>query len=308
MSRVTVILTSYNHERYLRRAIESVLAQTRAADELIIVDDCSRDGSGEIAREYADRARLLLLEQNVGTYAALNRAIEAATGEWIAILNSDDFWMPRKLEAQVSGLDCDFSFSNGHFVDDNDSPCEYQAFGKKLSGVFTDPPPAGVSCRMIDRLIYHNYCFPSSVLLKRSLWEAAGKFQENLICLGDWDLFLRMARLTKFCYEDSDLVGYRVHDRQTSRNIDQMNMEEVDIRERLILGHEEEYLATADNPASMRKALAHSAAALGTQYHMQGRAGDARRMYLHSLARNPMRWKSLLRFFLACAKSRISSP
>jgi glycosyltransferase involved in cell wall biosynthesis len=298
---ISVILTSYNHERYLREAIESALAQTYPSRELVIIDDASTDSSPQIATEYRANARLLLLEQNVGTYPALNRAIGEARGEWVAILNSDDVWEPEKLAAQLDEVgEAQFSFTNGHFIDENGQPCEYHTFGRSF---FTVP-----SGRMVERLIFHNRCYPSTVMFTKDLWERAGRFREDLICLGDWDLFLRMSELTNFSYVNRDLARYRVHGTQTSRRIAQMRAEEIDIRERRIHAREAELLAGAPDRAAMKRALAHSAAALGTQYHLAGRAGDARRMYLRSLALNPLRGKSFLRLLLAMALPRIKSP
>lgn len=297
---VSVVIPSYNHERYLRQAIDSVLAQTRPPTEIIVVDDCSHDGSRSILAEYGHRIDAVLCDANVGTYPALNLAIERAAGEWIAILNSDDYWMPTKLQAQIDAAgNRSFVFTSGHFVDSADLSTQYQNFGTAFFRVPSGP--------MLERLLFHNHCYPSSVTFRRSLWERAGKFDSSFVCLGDWDLFLRMAEITEFCFVDQDLTAYRVHSTQTSRRVDQMNAEEVRIRER-ILASEDRFMALADDKPAMRRALAHSAAALGTQYHLMGKAPAARRMYLHSLRLNPLRGKSVFRWGLTLVRTKIKEP
>jgi glycosyltransferase involved in cell wall biosynthesis len=300
--KVSAVITSYNHERFLRECIESVLSQTVPPDEILLIDDASSDASPAIAREYEGRIRVMLLDDNVGTYAALNRAIEVASGHRIAILNSDDAWEPRKLEVQTADLgDRRFSFTNGHFVDAMGVPCTYHVFGHTLMRL-----PSG---NALVPLIYHNHCFPSTVMFEKSLWEECGRFREDLQCLGDWDLFLRMAERTEFAFVDEDLVRYRVHEAQTSKvRVERMNREEMDIRHTRVHSREIELMERAADRKAMVRALAHSAAALGTLNHLFGDARTARRWYLHSLRLYPLRGKSLLRLGLALILPRIRTP
>src|SRR5579872_1076528 len=97
---VSVVVASYNHAPYLRACIESVLNQTLVPREIIVVDDGSSDGSREILESFGT-ALQPLFQQNRGTYAALNAGIHAASGDWIAIHNSDDLWEPEKLARQA---------------------------------------------------------------------------------------------------------------------------------------------------------------------------------------------------------------
>lgn len=101
---VTVITPLYNCDYFLDKTIQSVISQTYQHWEMIIVDDCSQDDSLLIAHRYArkdERIRVIQLEENSGAAVARNTAIEAATGRFIAFLDSDDLWMPEKLEQQV---------------------------------------------------------------------------------------------------------------------------------------------------------------------------------------------------------------
>ena len=102
---VSAVIPAYNSEATLGRALDSVLAQTRPADEIIVVDDASTDGTASLARSYADRGvRLLSLPERRGAAAARNAGIGAAKGDWIAFLDADDEWLPAKLEKQVAAI------------------------------------------------------------------------------------------------------------------------------------------------------------------------------------------------------------
>ncbi len=104
--KVSVILTSYNHEKYLRESINSILAQTYQDFEVIIIDDCSSDASWEIINQYDD-PRIRKIRNNVNTVWIIEEVIEniQVNGEYIAIHHSDDIWLPDKLEKQVEFLD-----------------------------------------------------------------------------------------------------------------------------------------------------------------------------------------------------------
>ena len=104
--RVSVMIGVYNGARYLAEAIESVLAQTHPDVELIVVDDGSDDGSGEVARRYEPRLRCVRQERG-GMAAARNRAVQEATGSYFAFLDADDRFPPEKLERQLAVFDTD---------------------------------------------------------------------------------------------------------------------------------------------------------------------------------------------------------
>ena len=103
---VSIIMPSYNTAPYIRETIQSVLDQTYQNWELIIVDDCSTDNTdGVVASIKDDRIRYLKNEKNSGAAVSRNRALREAEGRWIAFLDSDDVWMPDKLEKQVSFME-----------------------------------------------------------------------------------------------------------------------------------------------------------------------------------------------------------
>ena len=100
---VSIIMPSYNAEKYIKSAIHSILRQTYASWELIIVDDCSRDNTVDIIRNFDDsRIRLFKNKKNSGAAISRNKALREAKGKYIAFLDSDDIWAPTKLEEQLA--------------------------------------------------------------------------------------------------------------------------------------------------------------------------------------------------------------
>lgn len=120
--KVSVIIPAYNTEQYIAQAISSALAQTLENIEVIVVDDCSTDNTVEIVEGFTDpRVKLLLNQKNMGAGGARNRAIQAAQGEWIAVLDSDDWYAPQRLEALLEVAEqknADFVADDSYLIED----------------------------------------------------------------------------------------------------------------------------------------------------------------------------------------------
>jgi len=116
MKTVSVVMATYNGERYLREQIDSILGQTYPVHELIVQDDCSTDGTTAIVRQYAEKhpfVRLYVNERNVGYNENFRRGVMHATGDLVALSDQDDIWFPQKLERQVAAIgQNDLCFSN----------------------------------------------------------------------------------------------------------------------------------------------------------------------------------------------------
>ena len=107
---VSIIMPAYNAEKYIVKSINSIIRQSYKSWELIVVDDCSTDGTVNVISDFKDeRIRLLNNERNSGAAISRNRALREAKGKWIAFLDSDDIWHPKKLERQLK-----FMFKNGY--------------------------------------------------------------------------------------------------------------------------------------------------------------------------------------------------
>ena len=132
---VSIIMPNYNCEKFIDETIKSVLAQTYGNWELLIVDDCSTDGSIKIINSYCEkdeRIKLFPNDKNCGAAASRNKALREAKGRWIAFLDSDDLWTPEKLEKQIAFMDSNnykFSYTAYKQVDEQTKPLNVAVTG-----------------------------------------------------------------------------------------------------------------------------------------------------------------------------------
>ncbi len=145
---VSIVMPSYNTGEYIKTTIESVLEQTYKEWELIIVDDCSTDNTDEVVRGYLSDSRIRYLknEHNSGAAVSRNKALQEAKGRWIAFLDSDDLWLPDKLEKQIR-----FMKENGYHFSYTGYE-EIDTSGKK-TGVRVSGP------KKITKTGFYNYCW-----------------------------------------------------------------------------------------------------------------------------------------------------
>ncbi len=181
---VSVVLPTCNRRERVCRAVDSVLAQTGARFELIVVDDGSTDGSADRLQDYGARIRVLG-QVNRGVSAARNTGIRAARGELIALLDSDDYWLPGKLAAQV------------HYFETHPEAliCQTEEIWMR-NGVRVNP---GRRHRKYGGFIFEKtlpLCLisPSAVMMRKALLEDVGLFDEHLPACEDYDLWLRVTR------------------------------------------------------------------------------------------------------------------
>jgi glycosyltransferase involved in cell wall biosynthesis len=115
---ISAVIPAYNCEKYIARAIQSVLAQIRPPDEIIVVDDGSTDKTAEVVRSFGDKV-VLIQQTNAGVSAARNAGITAAKAQWIAFLDADDEWLPEKLQRQVDNLqkNPDLVWTTGNYIE-----------------------------------------------------------------------------------------------------------------------------------------------------------------------------------------------
>ena len=135
--KVSIVITSYNHEDFLEECIKSATNQSYSQTELLIVDDGSEDKSRDIIKKYSKNFyKVLLLEENQGACIALNKILKFCRGDYIAILNSDDYWQSEKIQQQVDYLEANDGIAavfskavlideNGNQINQQDSPFEY---------------------------------------------------------------------------------------------------------------------------------------------------------------------------------------
>jgi glycosyltransferase involved in cell wall biosynthesis len=205
---VSVIIPTFNRQQVIARAIDSVLAQKRPADEIIIVDDGSTDGTEAlIKRKYP---ALTYLRQNKhGVSHARNRGIKAAEGKWLAFLDSDDVWLPEKLEKQLKALFLKSSFKICHtdeiWIRRGQRVNPMKKHVKSGGDIFNDCLPLCVIS-------------PSTVILHHTLFERYGLFDESLPVCEDYDLWLRLCAFEPVLFlPEALIIKYGGHPDQLSR-------------------------------------------------------------------------------------------
>lgn len=194
---VSIIMPSYNTAKFIGDSIESVLSQTYANWELIIVDDCSTDETDEVVSRFDDnRIRYLKNEKNSGAAISRNRALREAKGRWIAFLDSDDLWFPEKLEMQVEFMKKNgyhFSYTNYIEIDEDSKPN-----GKLVTG----PKKIG-KCGM------HNYCWMGCLTVMYDI-ESIGVLQiPDIKKNNDYAMWLKACKKAKCHLLNEVLAKYR---------------------------------------------------------------------------------------------------
>ena len=183
MPQVTVILPTWNRADWLQKSIESVLVQTFRDFELVVVDDFSTDSTAEILAAYSGKIRSIFLTKNRGVSVARNAAISTSDSEWIAFLDSDDFWHPEKLQKQIAQTknrpECPIHFTDEIWIRKGVRVNPKKKHQKKEGWIFK---PSLELCLIS----------PSTVLLRRELFEIHGLLDETLPICEDYDLWLRL--------------------------------------------------------------------------------------------------------------------
>jgi glycosyltransferase involved in cell wall biosynthesis len=207
--RVSVVIPAYNSTATLERALHSVFAQTVAPFETLVVDDCSTDGTPALAEKYADKGvRLVALRRRSGAAGARNAGIHAAQGELIAFLDSDDEWLPQKLEKQLDVIMGDDRLALVSCASNLISPD-----GKDLGDLYGGHPPL-VGPDVWKSLLVSNFIATPTVLARRAQLISLGCFDPRLKIGEDQDMWIRLALAGHVGFVTDSLV--RVYGRQSS--------------------------------------------------------------------------------------------
>jgi len=206
---VSVLMTTYNREKYLAQAVDSVLASTYANFELIIVDDQSKDSSLSIAREFAandPRVKAILNEKNLGDYPNRNKAASLAKGKYLKYVDADDLIYPTGLEVLVNGMERfpEAGFGLGSLPQD-----KFRIFPFMLT------PEEAYQRHYFKEQLFHKA--PLSAIIRRDVFDAVGGFTGRRY-LGDFEMWHILAARYPVVLMPHGIVWYREHEEQEMQN------------------------------------------------------------------------------------------
>jgi glycosyltransferase involved in cell wall biosynthesis len=207
MPAVSVVIPTYNRAEMLAQALRSVLAQTFTDYEVIVVDDGSTDGTAEVVESFTDQRIKYLRQENRGSSAARNAGVEKAEGKYVAFLDSDDAWLPEKLEVQVAAFERHPTVGLVSCRSLTIDPSNECAFPLEL----LRPPGDEIVADFHAEIIVSNRFMTPALMVKRAVIEKVGGFDENLVYAEDWDLWIRIARECECCDVGRYLAAVRVH-------------------------------------------------------------------------------------------------
>lgn len=282
---VSVIVPVYNTADLIETTLESVLKQTYQDFEVVVVDDGSTDGTGDIVKDYDESVRYIRKE-NGGTASARNRGIREARGDYVALLDADDRWRPTKLDRQMKehaeAPDLIWSYTDSYLVDaDSGEIILRKTQVKNRTGG-----------DVLEGLLKGNFIAPSTVIIKRSVFEKVGTFDESALyhSAEDWELWMKIAARYPVRFVNEPLVETRQHTRRKTKTMDLDHA----LKERLTIIND----AVERNPA--RLAAAHDEARanlyvnFGRKWLDREERGRARKLFVKALQYDPTCWEAMV--------------
>jgi len=227
---VSVIIPVFERPELIRRALDSVLLQSHAPDEVIVIDDASTDDTVAVVTQSYPGVTLLQNDSNFGVSHARNRGISAATGQWIALLDSDDAWEVEKLKKQLAIAAAEPA---ARLIHTNEI---WIRNGKRINQGDRHEKAGGW---IYQRCLPLCAISPSSVMIHRDVFEDVGTFDESLPACEDYDLWLRItARYETHFIDEPLVIKHGGHDDQLSRRYPGMDRFRVRALEKM-LNHEQ---------------------------------------------------------------------
>ena len=205
--KVSIVIPSYNCARYILQTVESVFAQTYEDYELIIVDDGSTDNTRELLEPYINRLTYVF-QKNAGESVARNNGIHRSQGEYVAFLDSDDWWTPNKLAVQVLALDAAptavMGYAYSFAVDNDGNPINFRGSNRMSDGEPGVHP-------LFEKLVVGNFIAnPNTVLVRRAALMQTTLFDEEIEWGEDWRLWLQLALMGPFLFTPEETACYRM--------------------------------------------------------------------------------------------------
>lgn len=210
MCKISIIMPVYNGEKYLKEAIDSILNQKFKDFELIIINDCSKDNTLKIINSYNDE-RIILVnnDKNLGIAQTLNKGIEISKGKYIARMDADDICYPHRLETQIN------------FMENN---LDIGMCGSAVE-VFTDKSSDIHKCPLnhneikVLQIFNSAFCHPAIMIKKEILEQNNLRYNDFYEGMEDYELWIRMSKVTKLANIDDILLKYRSHSGQVTKSV-----------------------------------------------------------------------------------------
>ena len=281
MPRVSVIVPTYNRLNTLKRAIQSVLDQTCQDFEIIVVDDASTESPEKLVHFFKDsRIRYFRHPKNKGANAARNTGINCASGEYIAFLDSDDEWLPEKLECQLKSFNILPEQVGVHYAGLTAISSEGTVVGHRTPLASGD---------ILSKLLTGNCVGPlSTVMVRRSALEYSGLFDEKLSSSQDWDLYIRIAKHHHFSFTAKPMIKYHLSNDSITKNLKAKAN-----GRRMLIGKYEDDMKK--DPLAFCRQLTKT----GHYYCRAGLIDEGRSEFARALRANPLSLQAY--FFLICS-------
>lgn len=235
---VSAIIPNYNYAKYLRIALDSVLAQTYSPIEIVVVDDGSTDGSRSILASYGDRIKTIY-QKNSGVAAARNRGIAECSGDYLAFLDPDDIWLPEKIEKQIAKFSENPALGLVHVGTEN-----IDADGTLLSVTNCGEEGSVFEDILLGKPVI--FGGGSGFMVPRNVIGNVGDFDERMSTSADWDMFCRIAKEYPFGAVCETLLQYRIHGSNMHKNVDAMEHD-------VMLGYEKLFANASPTLESLRR-------------------------------------------------------
>jgi glycosyltransferase involved in cell wall biosynthesis len=298
---VSVVVTCHDEERTIEQAVRSVEAQTTfdVVDEIVVVNDGSRDGSDIVLGQLAGEIEKLRIIETpgLGLCAARNRALREVNGEFVAVLDGDDFWTPEKLERQLPAFarSGNIGLVYGDFVDFSRD----DATDGRIVTVRRFDPESPHHFR--DYFVHDGPIMPSTVVIRRSVFEDVGFFDESLRIGEDTEFYLRVAEKWRFCHVVGAFTFKRRHVGQLSWRLDALLPSAVLVTQRFSSRHPE-----LKSLAGRRMARLH--AKVSADCAMKGERRKALQHNLTAIRLAPLYWRAWATLVLMLAPASVVRP
>jgi glycosyltransferase involved in cell wall biosynthesis len=222
---ISIVIPSYNQAKYIAYNLDSILAQTYSNFEVIFIDDGSKDNTAEILKNYTEKdSRIKYFYQNNSERAvARSHGISKANGKYICLVDSDDTWLPHKLETQLAVMENDpeiiLCYAPVNRIDPENKPLKNAARQQE-----------GYSGLIYKHLLMRNFIPSVTPMIRASMLKNIGEQVTDFIPYEDWDFWLRLSRCGKFHHIKEALGNYRLHPQQSVKNVKAPRIEEVTIK------------------------------------------------------------------------------